>query len=150
MKTRKARKSSPISRDNELSIQLAQLRSFTSVYGALHEAQVLQLKLWPRVAIPNSKSSEAHVNCETSFVKIIAKTVGKSDKKQPERTEALARSIQWMLGDQWYVMIFDGPKKLYDLKPKVASTAKKYAGTDFEAGKIVPETPWNFKRGPSA
>lgn len=135
-----------IAADTEIATQLAALRDFTSVYGVLHEAQVLQLKIWPRLMFPNATRSSCVVNCEDSSISIEVKLKGKTARGQAPRTEALARTVQWMLGPQWRVKVLAGKKKLYDLAAKKVSAAGKYAGTDFAAGMIVPEQPWKFKQ----
>lgn len=122
--------------------QLLALRDFVAKYGCLHEAQALQLKLWPRVAFPHSTqetTSEVNLADREVVVKVISK---KSHNKTKTRAIMLTKNIRWMLGVEWGVQVFENGKLL--LK-KAGQKPKNYAGTDFAAGKLVPKTPWKFQ-----
>lgn len=122
--------------------QLRALRDFASKYGTLHEAQLLQLKLWPRVAFPHSTSeTTAEVSLEEK--KVVVKVISeKKHNKIKTRAIMLTKNISWMLGNQWTVQIYENGKLL--LK-KAGQKPKNYSGTDFAAGKIVPKNPWKFQ-----
>lgn len=130
------------------SSQLAHLREFTAKYGLLHDAQVLQLKLWPLVAFPHSTSSKAEVSVEERSVRFQITTKGKGPKNLSVRLHSLGESVQWLLGADWTVAVYENKKRVFWLGRKIdRPDPVKYAGTDFEAGRIVPEQPWKFKKG---
>lgn len=122
--------------------QLLALRDFAAKYGCLHEAQALQLKLWPRVAFPhstNATAAEVALGERRVVVKIVS---DKKHNKLKTRAIMLTKNIRWMLGPEWEVQIFENDKLL--LK-KAGQKPKEYTGTDFAAGKLVPKQPWTFK-----
>lgn len=93
-------------------VQLRMLRDLTRSTGALHEAQVLQLKYWPRIALPNSVESAFeydHVQRSIVFrVRERKRRWRDRLKRLPaatERLRGLARSVQDLLGDDMSVRV---------------------------------------------
>lgn len=99
--------------------KLAQLRYLTASTGALHEAQVAQLKIWPKVLFPCTEST-VKVDIEN---KILWFTVKCSRKFRPnERGNRRAKALeQWchdLLGKDWVVCLeaqYNGGKKKQQL-----------------------------------
>lgn len=92
--------------DPSLEQQLLMLRDLTARTGALHEAQVLQLKWWPLTLFTHSKKCEAQVNVEGKEVTyVIVQTKGKPPKDIKKRYEALNEWTKWLLGNEWVVRI---------------------------------------------
>lgn len=94
------------------ALQLAMLRRITEMTGALHEAQILQLKMWPLYAFPECMS------CEFTW-DVVTKTVNYRLKMKPgtrfnkDREKAgleLESSIRQLLGDSWSISITVGRK----------------------------------------
>lgn len=99
--------------------QLLLLRGMTKATGALHEAQVLQLKMYPLVMLSNSVSSEFTFDWEKRTVEFAIKTKGKQDKDFDKRMEYLDKSVKMLLGDEYLVTVklndklkFTGARKI--------------------------------------
>lgn len=90
--------------------QLLLLREQTRRMGVLHEAQVLQLKMWPRAFFVKSTSAtQVAVDIEKKRL-VFTVVVGKG--KTPEgamgpsaAADRLAESAHWLLGAEWDVDI---------------------------------------------
>jgi hypothetical protein len=142
------RKQSPISAN--LDEQVAQLKALTLRTGTLHELQIQQLKIWPRVALPHTTSSEARVDTTKHVVEFRVEVSGRAPSQLTDRLKGLDQSVKDLLGTWWRVKVVqclsDGTMKaLYNGAPSEVLEQQSYAGTDFEAGKIVPEKPWQFR-----
>lgn len=86
--------------------QLLLLRDMTARMGVIHEAQVLQLKMWPLVLFGNVKKCEEHINIENREVNfVILQTKGKQASDFKQRCEALADWTKWLLGSDWIVRV---------------------------------------------
>lgn len=129
----------------ETQEQFAQLRDMTRRSGVLHDAQVTQLKLWPRVIIPGCLKSEAAVSTQDGTVTFRLSIRGRQAKGFAEGVKRVADGVQWLLGDEYSVSFYVNGELFKRYERKGAKPQTKYTGTDFEAGKIVPETPWQFK-----
>jgi hypothetical protein len=92
--------------------QLMSLRAVTAVSGVIHEAQLLQLRMWGAIAFGYTKW-EAEVSVETKTV-----TYKLTKKKYPKELAAfvasLDRSVHWLFGDDWSLSVREGAKKLYE------------------------------------
>ncbi len=90
------------------------LRGLTKSTGILHEAQVLNLKYWPRIALPHSIDSVCAYDAENKIVEFRMK-FGK--KKPPSnlktRMQGLSRSVKDLLGPEHSIVIKDGKKVLF-------------------------------------
>jgi hypothetical protein len=142
--------------ENDLSVKLAHLREYTARYGVLHESQVLQLKLWPRVAYPEAtKATETHVDLERRVVKfrlvIPKRKVPKGKNAEwAQRASSLIEATHFLLGTDWHVNIYINEFLSAGRARTPKAPEPKYQGTDFEAGRIVPEKPWTFPATPSS
>lgn len=96
---------------NDWTQQLMTLRALTATTGAMHEAQVLQLKMWGSIAF-GERTWEAGVDVETKTVTYqLAK--GKRLKALANRVAALDRSIHWLLGEDWALRVDEDGNLLY-------------------------------------
>jgi hypothetical protein len=115
----------------EAEKQLIMLRELLGDTGALHEAQVLQLKYWGALALDFAgKSWECIVDYrevagEDKVTKIVGKTITyqinvkkKLPKKLAHSIAALDRSIHWLLGDDWALVVKMLDEVLYKGKRK--------------------------------
>jgi hypothetical protein len=110
---------------NDTYTQLMMLRGLTKTTGMLHEAQVLQLKHWPRIAIPHSTYSEFGFSHEKHVVEFRVKTKGKAPKDLKLRLGGLAESVRDLLGPEYTVRVKDGKKKLFESKGQVPVPKKE-------------------------
>jgi hypothetical protein len=86
--------------------QLLMLKGLTRSMGVLHEAQVLQLKMWPLVLFTHARKCEERVNLETREIDfVILQTKGEAPKDLEARMEALVGWTKWLLGDDWMVKV---------------------------------------------
>lgn len=93
--------------------QLMLLRAFTSRTGILHEAQVLNLKMWPSCVFDKVASSEFSFDWENATIcfDIIFKG-RKRPKNITKSCEALAQFTKTLLGPEYEVRIFlDGKEE---------------------------------------
>jgi hypothetical protein len=96
--------------------QLLALRGLTAIAGCLHDAQLLQIKMWGAVAFaPYGKDkweAEPDLDTKTINFKILTKKhVGY--KKMAPYVHALDNSIHWLLGDDWAISIEQDGRELY-------------------------------------
>jgi len=91
-------------------VQLRLLRELTRSTGALHEAQVTQLKYWPRLTFPNSVSSEFEYQHEARSLvfRVTIPWWKRSARNQKTRLEGLVRSVRDMLGSDMTVRVERG------------------------------------------
>lgn len=104
--------------DASFQEQLVLLRDLTRTTGVLHDAQVLQLKLWPLVAVPHATASEFVFNWEDKEIDFRMKVKGKAPKDLQKRLESLDESVKFLLGDDYLVrvrfqgkVVYRGPRK---------------------------------------
>ncbi len=91
-----------------VSQQLQMLQEQTRMTGALHEAQTLQLKMWPLVLFDCATSSFTWdpEKKQVLFTVSLTKTKKKATiKVLTERVEVLNRWVQTLLGDEWHVKL---------------------------------------------
>jgi hypothetical protein len=94
--------------------QLLMLKDLTKRMGVLHEAQVLQLKMWPLTLFTHAKKTEERVNLETKEIDFdILQTKGKKPTDLKERFEALDKWTRWLLGDDWVVRVRERGKVIF-------------------------------------
>lgn len=82
---------------------LAQLRDLTRRTGVIHEAQMLQLKYWPRILFPCTQHSIDYVNDQ----KVLTLTMRMTQVPTGDDLKVRVKKIQqwcWaLLGDDWAV-----------------------------------------------
>ena len=106
--------------DTEMEVhqQIMLLRDITVRTGAIHEAQVVQLKLWPYVAYNNVEQCEIHIHADPELInksprveyRLITKGRGIGAKPQ-KRHEAIALWTRELLGDAFEVVVFINGKE---------------------------------------
>jgi hypothetical protein len=94
--------------------QLALLKTMTVTTGAIHEAQALQLKMWPRL-IQKVTKSEARVDVEKRTVTYICESTGLRPTKSVKLT--CTNICQWtrnLLWDETKVVIKINGKTVFN------------------------------------
>ena len=88
------------------SAQLVMLRGMTRRFNILHEAQSLQLRLWPFVVDPSLDKTEAHVDIEGKMVNFIwIGSKKKIDAKYQYRLKTLDSNVKFLLGEDWSMSV---------------------------------------------
>ena len=101
--------------------QLLLLRDLTQRMGIIHDAQQLQLKMWPIVLFTHGQKFEERVNVEEKEVDfVILQTKGKKPIDMDERFKALNDWTKWLLGDDWLIRVKLRDKVLYRGMRRVA------------------------------
>jgi hypothetical protein len=86
--------------------QLVLLRQLTARTGALHEAQVQHLKLWPRILFPNVRAkTSVDVDGHKVVVEVYTKTGGAAKAILPKPAETLNEWVKALLGGEWEVTV---------------------------------------------
>jgi hypothetical protein len=101
---------------NNLEEQILYLKTITERWGLLHEAQVLQLKMWP-LLLPQIKSAEVLVDTDNHYVEIkaVSKTKRfKKTKKFIELQPQIAKWIKYILWSDTVVVIKVNDKLTFD------------------------------------
>lgn len=131
--------------DNNETVALLHLKDLTRRTGTIHDAQALQLRIWPRIAIPNSTQSVAKVDTKKCTVLFEVTRKGRQPKNQQRLFKVLDENVKFMLGDWWSVSVKEGKKIIFEGPAREPAPAvSSFKGTDFAAGKIVPRQPWQF------
>jgi hypothetical protein len=92
--------------------QLMLLKTLFESTGALHEAQVLQLEGWAKVAYP-AKSVELRLDIPSKVCEFHLKLKPKSKVKSMAKKRAwMLSGIKWLLGEQWTIKVYNGKKAL--------------------------------------
>jgi hypothetical protein len=101
--------------------QLILLRDLTARMGVIHEAQQLQLKMWPIVLFTHGQKFEERVDVNGKEVDfIILQTKGKKPDDMDKRFEHLNDWTKWLLGDDWLIRVKLRDKVLYRGMRRVA------------------------------
>lgn len=89
--------------------QLQLLKAQTALTGALHDAQVLQLKMWPLVAFDTATTSEFTWDPEEKLVTFNVNFPKKMKFPQLDwwkvRVDALQSWVYELLGDNWRIVV---------------------------------------------
>jgi hypothetical protein len=83
--------------------QLIALKSITKLTGGLHEAQVLQLRMWPMVVAEQVDHSETQIDIPNKKVlfKLFLNKPAPTD--MDKRLAKLRENVEWLLGEEWAV-----------------------------------------------
>ena len=95
--------------------QLLKLKSMTLRFGALHEAQVVQIRNYP-LLIPGIISAEASVGIERKSVCYHCKSKGNRFKNTVKVKESCKRIEMWIrtiLWDDAYIEVFVNNRLIY-------------------------------------
>lgn len=110
--------------------QLMLLRDLTRRTGAIHDAQVFQMKWWPMMLFTHAKKCEAQVDVEKQQVDyIILTTDGKAPSDMEERMKALCEWTHWLLGDEYVVRVKERKKMLHRSGARIT----KYVNRDSDS-----------------
>jgi hypothetical protein len=86
--------------------QLVLLRGMTQKLGVIHEAQALQIRLWPYTVDPSLEKSEAKVDMEANRVEFVwTGSTFDIDKKYRKRLETLSDNVKFLLGEEWKISV---------------------------------------------
>jgi hypothetical protein len=100
--------------------QLMMLRAMTIRTGSIHEAQALQLKMWP-LLIPNVVKAEAKVDAERKIVSFICEsTSNRATKKVTNTCKHIAEWTKQLLWAETTVTIKINDKLIFDSRNKNA------------------------------
>ncbi len=118
---------------NDLNEQYRNLRFITETTGTIHEAQMDLLKTWPQL-LPHVKSSEALVNTKDRLVtfwlkgggpKHYATLFNKNRRQYDQHSQVLCKSVQFLLGSSWKVVVFDNGVREYVEEPTTPAISKE-------------------------
>jgi hypothetical protein len=90
---------------------LVTLRSVTDTTGAVHEAQLEQLRFWGGIAF-SPLAWHADVDAEGHKVTYTLAKISK-DRNLPNVVAALDRSLHWLLGETWQLVIVEAGSTIY-------------------------------------
>jgi hypothetical protein len=83
----------------------------------LHEAQVLQLKLWPVVVYPHvDRKHEFTVDFYKKLVKFKLKAVERAPTKMMHRGNQLLEWVRFLLGKDWKIEVLIDGERAYPTK----------------------------------
>lgn len=106
--------------------QVAAMRGLTAVTGGLHDAQILQLKLWGAMAFHHVGAGhwECRVDLDNHVVVYDLERGRKHPRKFAYLIASLDRSIHWLLGDDWSLQVLEAGKPLYVGTASVTTSEK--------------------------
>lgn len=109
--------------DQTFAEQLVVLRGMTERTGALHEAQVLQLKMWPPIFL-GSKGHTFSWDFESKRMTFDIQLPWHKKKVNARGLNALADAVRFLLGDDWTVVVRRDGVKLIESngKPRESTT----------------------------
>jgi hypothetical protein len=93
------------SSDPEMKEKIVMLREVTRLTGALHESQLLQLKMWPKILFGCQEHTISYDN-EARTVSVdmkLAKKVG--SKKAKDGAEAFEKWCHELIGPEWGIYL---------------------------------------------
>ena len=130
---------------NNTTEQLMALKALTRTTGCLHEAQILQFKLWPFVLYPKIKVKyELQIDQDGKAVTYLLKFPGKVPASLPEQLKGLEEAVQWLVGAEWLLTVKVGSKRVFQGERRVESvdSAEKKAYAPFVkcVNEYVPDT----------
>lgn len=85
--------------------QLRLLKDMTRRTGLLHEAQVHQLKIWPRVVFSTSTAASSEIDVKKKHLTFKVVTPKPPDALECPEGEVLASWVRELLGDDWQVTV---------------------------------------------
>ena len=113
------KESKPQSKDLDYTAQLVMLKDMTRRFGTLHEAQVLQLRLWPFTVNATLDNANAKVDIEGKRVEYVW-TGSKMDldKKYQFRLNTLNDNVKFLLGNDWSMTVICDGTTIFPLDTK--------------------------------
>jgi hypothetical protein len=102
------------------------LRNLFQHFGSLHEAQVLQLRLWPFTVDPKLANSKAILNLEGKVVEFRwGGGAKKIDKKYQERLQELDKNVKFLLGEDWTITVMLNGALIFPVQDTIGKTSNK-------------------------
>lgn len=118
--------------------QLMALRGLTAMTGALHEAQVYNLKQWGALAFAHVGKGRWQIEVDIDGRNITYALSPKRSVRRPaalpKLVAALDRSVHWLLGDEWALHVTEHGKTIYAGERKVAASEKTHGQRNARAG----------------
>lgn len=136
-----------------LEEKFAALRDATRRFGVVHEEQLVQLRCWPVAIVRGCDLSEAEVDVDARSVKFRLRFKSSKSKQPPKaHLRRLGEAVAWLFGPAWGTEISEigeglSARVIYSA-PGAGPAPAQFSGTDFDAGKVVPD-PWPFLKTPS-
>jgi hypothetical protein len=96
--------------------QLVMLRDLTARFGGVHEAQVLQLKLWPHCVDTTITKNKFIVDTEGKTV--VFEWLGstkKIDKDYKNKLKVLDEGVKFLFGNDWSITVQSDGAIIYPL-----------------------------------
>lgn len=92
---------------NDVMAQLALLKGLTSTTGVLHDVQVVNLRQWPLMIIPDSTKAEVEFDFKFKLVTYKVKRSKKAKIKDLDvRMDTLAKYTRTLLGDEYQIAVY--------------------------------------------
>jgi hypothetical protein len=85
--------------------QLMLLKELTKTTGVLHEAQVLQLKMWPYVAFQKLDKYEIAIDLDKKSVWYKMTSGSLPGDEKTKGAASLKKNVKALLGDDWEVIV---------------------------------------------
>jgi hypothetical protein len=113
--------------DAQIKAQLGQLKALTVRTGIVHEAQVLQLQMWPMVVFPHAMTATADINTENRSVFFKIHTSLSALRNSKSHVKAVGFLTEWIrnilwddtaVNIQWKFSNNDKPNGSRNSKPK--------------------------------
>ena len=133
------------SRSPSRDAQLVALKALFQASGVLHEVHVFNLKIWPKLAFPNATSvATVDTNERRVTFDLKKKWWARFPKDWRVRCQGIHESVQAMLGSDMETHFVLEGRAIFQAERARPVEEPRFEGTDFEAGRIVPATPWKF------
>jgi hypothetical protein len=101
----------------DVTAQLVMLRDITRRFGAVHDAQALQIRAWPFVVDPSLKKSECAVDVENKTAAFAWEGSSlKMDFKYKARLKQLDINMKFLFGDNWRISVKLDGASIFPLK----------------------------------
>jgi len=107
--------------------QLMQLKPILKQFGIMHEAQVMQVKLWPYAVDPKLETSVAEVDIEGAVLSYKWNSAFiNPDKPYFERLTELQNTVKMFFGSEWELKVLLNGNPIFPVtKEKPPKKAKK-------------------------
>ena len=133
---------------SDSQVLVVQLRDLFQKTGVLHDVQIQNLQVWPRLAFPTARSCTASVDI---FERVVLFDLDMAIwRRLPgdvvARCKGLAESVQFLLGGDFQVRVSRRGELIFSGERTQAVKERDFEGTDYDAGRIVPEKNWNFQK----
>lgn len=130
-----------------LDEQVRQARDLFRRTGMMPELIKFNLQVWPRLLFPGGKDIKMGIQPDERVL-AVAVTIPWYKRSGDVRKQAakLHDSVMGLLGGDYETVVSVNGKVIFRGTRLAPVVPGDYTGTDFEAGRYVPEKPWNFKK----